>query len=451
MTTPISWLVALFIVLAGSNIALSQSPAASAAETLTLEQAIELALRDNRQVKNAALEVSKFEDRLAATRTRRLPEVQFRAHGPQLLSSLDFKSDQGVFGNYPNIGPIPAQQTLISTPRRPTAVLVGQINQPLSQLYRAGLELKQLDAGREIAGQQVRAQRQSVINNVKQVYYAILQTQSALRTTEETIKLYQELDRVTGEYVAQQVALKGESLEVKTRLAKSEYEALELNDQLASQKEQLNQMLGRDIHTEFNVSATPAFSRYEVDLAAARVQALTQRPEIQEARLRIKQAEYDRRIKKSEYIPDISLSFSYVSPQNINFVPRQIASIGVTMSWEPFDWGRKKREIAEKSRNLEQAQHSLRETESAVLIEVNSEFRKLQQTRKLLAIGQLAEETAREQLRVAANRHALQATLMKDVLHAQTSLAEANHHYRQALLAFWTARAEFEKAIGGNQ
>jgi len=70
--------------------------------------------------------------------------------------------------NYPNIGPIPAQQTLISAPRRPTAVLVGRINQPLSQFYRAGLELKQLDAGREIAGQQVRAQRQSVINNVKQ-------------------------------------------------------------------------------------------------------------------------------------------------------------------------------------------------------------------------------------------------------------------------------------------
>src|SRR5262249_28534429 len=154
-----------------------------------------------------------------------------------------------------------------------------------------------------------------------------------------------------------------------------------------------------------------------------------QRPEIQEARLRIKQAEYDRRIKKSEYIPDVSLSFSYVSPQNVNFAPRQIASIGVTMSWEPFDWGRKKREIAEKNRGIEQAQHTRRETESAVLIEVNSNFRKLRQTRQLLAIGQLAEETAREQLRVAANRHALQAALTKDVLHAQTSLAEANHQY----------------------
>jgi len=43
---------------------------------LTLEQAIALALRDNRQVKNAMLEVNKSEDRLAAARTRRLPEFK---------------------------------------------------------------------------------------------------------------------------------------------------------------------------------------------------------------------------------------------------------------------------------------------------------------------------------------------------------------------------------------
>jgi len=451
MTTRISWLVVLLMVLASPSIIFCQSPPASAGEMLSLEQAIALALRDNRQVKNSALEVDKFGDRLAAARTHRLPEFKVSALGSQLLSSLDFKFERGVFGNYPNIGPIPAQETVISTPRQLTAVVVGQVSQPLSPLYRIGLQLKQLGVGREMAEQRVSAQQQAMINNVKRAYYAILQTESALHTSEETIKLYRELDRVTGEYVVQQVALKAESLEVKTRLAKSELEALELNNQLASQKEQLNQLLGRDVHTEFAVSAAPSFNPFEVDLAAARERAVAGRPEIQEARLKIKQAEYDRRIKKSEYIPDVSLNFIYASPQNINFVPRQVASIGVAMNWEPFDWGRKKREIAEKSRTIEQAQLSLSETESAVLIEVNSKFRKLQETRQLLAIGQLAEETAREQLRVASNRYTVKAALLKDVLHAQTALADANHQYQQALLAFWTARADFEKAIGGEQ
>jgi outer membrane protein TolC len=38
--------------------------------------------------------------------------------------------------------------------------------------------------------------------------------------------------------------------------------------------------------------------------------------------------------------------------------------------------------------------------------------------------------------------------LLKDVLEIQTSLADANHRYQAALLAYWTARADFEKALG---
>jgi outer membrane protein TolC len=38
--------------------------------------------------------------------------------------------------------------------------------------------------------------------------------------------------------------------------------------------------------------------------------------------------------------------------------------------------------------------------------------------------------------------------LLKDVLQAQVQLEQANNQGRQALLSFWTAKAEFENAIG---
>jgi outer membrane protein TolC len=38
--------------------------------------------------------------------------------------------------------------------------------------------------------------------------------------------------------------------------------------------------------------------------------------------------------------------------------------------------------------------------------------------------------------------------LLSDVLQSQAFLAEATHEYQRALLAFWTAKAEFEKALG---
>jgi len=427
----------------------AQSGESNIVETLTLSQAIELALNANRKVKNAALDINKAEENIAATRTRRLPSLKFEVIGSQQLKPIDFTFEQGIFGTFPGIGPVPAEDTRISTPLKPTAIIRGEVTQPLSGLYRINLNISQLKLEREVAQEGLRAKQQEIIRDVKQAYFAILQTESALRSASETIKLYQEMDRVTGEYVAQRVALKADSLDVKTRLAKAEYDAITLSDQLTIQKQQLNMLLGRDVLTEFQISAAPEADNFEADLVAARKQALEQRPEVKEAQLKVKQAEVDRRIKKSEFIPDVALSFQYLSPRNFsNFIPKNYMNIGVTVSWEVFDWGRKKRELAEKDFSIEQARNGLKEAESATLIEVNEKFSKLRQSRQLLRIAGLTQETAIENVRVVTNRYRVQASLMKDVLQAQAKLEDANHQYQQALVSFWVARAEFEKATG---
>jgi len=51
-------------------------------------------------------------------------------------------------------------------------------------------------------------------------------------------------------------------------------------------------------------------------------------------------------------------------------------------------------------------------------------------------------------LRVSTGRYKFQAVLLSDVLQSQALLAEATHEYQRALLGFWTAKAEFEKALG---
>src|SRR5207249_9656545 len=56
----------------------------------------------------------------------------------------------------------------------------------------------------------------STIDRVRQTYYGILQTQSALESTQETITSYRELDRVTSDKVAQQVSLRSASLDVRS-------------------------------------------------------------------------------------------------------------------------------------------------------------------------------------------------------------------------------------------
>jgi outer membrane protein TolC len=122
--------------------------------------------------------------------------------------------------------------------------------------------------------------------------------------------------------------------------------------------------------------------------------------------------------------------------------------MGFTLNWEPFDWGRKRHEMAEKRKTIEQAREGVSEAEALILREVSDRFRRLNETRALLRVSELLRDSVREKLRVATNKYEAEAALYKDVLQAQTGLAEAQDRYQQALLAFWTARADFEKAIG---
>src|SRR5262249_10080145 len=283
-------------------------------DVLTLDQAIALALSANHAVKDAELEAGKTGDILAATRTQRLPSMNvFSLTGEQFVKPETINIGSlapGIFpGVAPNIFPGVGPFFSIGIPRRPTTVFAGLILQPLSQQYRLGLNVEQAKLARKSERERLRLVKQSTIDRVKQTYYGILQTQSALESTQEAITSYRELDRVTNDRVTQQVSLKSASLEVRTRLAKAEYEALNLSNELATKKEQLNDLLGRDVRTDFRVNLAADVNGFPADLESARNRALEQRPEIQEARLKIKQAEVDRRIKKSEYIPDVSAGF----------------------------------------------------------------------------------------------------------------------------------------------
>jgi len=440
-----SYFAALSLLLATPLAGWCQQSTPTAAEVLSLDQAMNIALQNNRSLKNARLNVEKGEDEIQSIRTSRLPATHFYALVSQDMVKHETNLTSPFTGVFPGIGPF----FTLSTPRRPTAVFAAQVLQPISQQYRIGLNINAVKLARDEEQQKLRSEEQSLVNNVKTAYYGILQSESALANVRDEVKSYRELDRVTGEYVLQQVVLKSDHLQVQTRLAKAEYEAGDLSNRLTSQKEQLNKLLGRDVLTAFSVSPVADATVFEDDISVSRHRALEQRPELSEARLRIEQAKLDKRLKKSEYIPDVSVGFTALSLRNFDeVVPKNIASVGVVMIWEPFDWGRKKRQLAEKSKTIEQAENSLKETEDQILIEVGDKFRRLQQTQQALRVARLNQDAEREALRVTQGRYKFEAALLTEVLQSQATLADANNQYQQALLSFWTAKAELEKAIG---
>jgi outer membrane protein TolC len=425
--------------------------ASAKAGVLTLDEAVNLALAHNRSIEQAALNASGLDDALKAARTQRLPQFKFSSTTGVMLTRPTITFDRGAFGDYPGIGPIPDNNVSISSPRKLTAMLSSEMNVPLTQQIRIRLNLNQLGVRKQSAEQQVRLTRQQVIKQVRQVYYSIVQGQSSLQAVEQSLALLRELANETSQYVKVGTALDGDLLNIRARLADTEYTKVSITGPLATQKEQLNQLLGRELDTQFEVS--PAVEANWIPaLAEAREKAITSRPEIEQARLKVQDADLDRRKKKSEYIPDIGLSVSYASTINVaGSLPRNIAIAGLSATWEPFDWGRKRNELAQKQKSTREAEVALRDMEDKIRIEVGSAYRKMQEARVSLVASRASQENTLEAARVAGVRFRVNAALLKDVLGAQSDMASANDRTQKALAAYWSARAELEAAMGEGQ
>src|SRR6266404_2506570 len=179
------------IALATSITALCRQESSNSAEMLTLEQAIALALRDNHNVKSAELGVGKAGDELASIRTSRFPSMHLYTLVSQQFVKHDISVDNPLSSLLPGIGHFFS----VSVPRKATGIFAGQILQPLSQQYRIGLNIEQSKLSRDVDQEKLRRVQQSIVDEVKLNYYGILQTQSALESVVEAIRLYRELDR----------------------------------------------------------------------------------------------------------------------------------------------------------------------------------------------------------------------------------------------------------------
>jgi outer membrane protein len=441
----------LTVLALAAGVRASAETAAAAPEVLTLDEAVALALRQNRTLASAAMSVDRAEQKVGAAKARRLPNLDFQGLAGTTLTPIRVTFPAGSFGVYPATGPIPSQESVIEAPRSMSGNVNLSISQPLSQLHRIGLNTKLSELGRDVEQQRLRESRTEIAAEVRRLYYSLLQSESMLRSKLEQVRVYRELDRLVGEQVRVEVALRSESLGVKARLASEEYGLTTLQGDISTAKEKMNLLLGRELDQDFTVAAVTDTRLEEVDLRTAMATALERRPDLAQAQLAVEQADTDLRMKKAERIPDISLGVSVVSFINVDLVPRTIAQAGLQVKWEPFDWGRRGKERAEKTIQVEQAKLSAREARDRARLEVGERFRKLQEARLLVEAQQLSRDAADEKLRVSMSRNRYEANLVKDVLDAQASMSAAHSDYDRALLTFWTAKADFQKAIGQEQ
>jgi outer membrane protein TolC len=432
--------------------ALCQFPCAKAqtngGAVLTLEEALLLARSNNRDLKQYGLDVGKQREALGEAKTHSYPRLDTSVLAAQLLTPLDFTIKKGQLGTFSGTGPIPGSDTNLHTPARPIAVASVTLTQPLTQLIRIHLSIAGQRLKVDAAQLSFNEREQKLSDDVRQSYYQVLQSQIQYESQQSIVKYLQELLQLTDRRFTQHAALKADRLSVKAEVAKAAYQLTTIEDTLADRKETLNHLLGRSLQTEFSVEPVPATLPAQEDLSAAKAIALEHRPEMKLAANRMRQAELATKTEKTHYIPDISIQASYLSPANVNFLPQNIGTVGALLTWQPWDWGEKRHKVQQAALAEQQAGLSVEDTREQILLDVNSNFRHLREARAHLAVTEAIRDAETEKLRNQKESYSQQSILLSDLLKQQSSLADAESQYHQAVLAYWSARADFQKTLG---
>ncbi len=441
--------ICLFAAIPSLTLAMAaQGQERTSVDVLTLDRAIELARANNREIKRAKFDIDRQREASAEAKTSYYPRFDTYLLGTELLAPLDFTIGAGDLGTYPSTGPIPSSDTKLHTPARPIAIASITATQPITQIPRIRFSVAEQRLNEDLSRQTYSQRDEQLVSDVRRAYYSLLQSQSQATSQRATIHSLEELDQLTERRLQERAVLKADNLRVKAEKAKAEYQLLVIEDTLSDRKEALNRLLGRDLFVEFSVEPVSNALPEDLDLQAARKLALAQRAEIKMASIKKRQANLETKIEKTRYLPDISIQAIYLTTSGIDFLPQNVGGIGALLTWQPWDWNQKRHNIAQKSIAEHEAVLAQEDARDQVLLEVDSQFRKMREARAQLAVAESARDSEQEGLRNQTEAYAQQAILLSALLQQQASLATTEDQYRQALLAFWTARADFEKALG---
>jgi outer membrane protein len=415
--------------------------------TVSVEQAITMALLDNPSVENAELDVDKAGYAIDEAWADYFPEMKVSVSARRNLTDQKYTFDQGVFGTFGATGPIPANDVTIKTNEDWTGVVQLSVTQPISGIFKVELEVEHLTLAEMIAAENLRMTLQDTVKQVKQQYYQIVASQADLSNAGESIAFYEALERELANKVEEQTVLSYELLEVQARLAQARQEALTDRSTIASQKEQLNNLMGRDPMEPFQVAGALNPAALLVDGETAREIALDRRPEMREALLRVDLAENNVDIAEFDYIPDAGAVFSYTRA-NHNLIPDTEIYVGLELSWEFFDWGGRYANVQAQEVGVSQARNDVHATRSRVISEVNASLRNIEDAQSAVAVAELSQTASQEKLRVTMNRFEEGVQLLSDVLDAESELSQANDDAVKAALAVLGYQADLARAMG---
>ena len=396
---------------------------------ITLQEAVQLALKHNHDIRIAGYTVEEKKRAKQVAKSSYFPSIRNDSSFMHATDTELIQIRPGSLGIAAGT-PIPPADAIISQGGKNFTTSGTQITQPLTSLLKirrendlAQAELKASRAKAQLTGNDVALA-------VHQVYYQVLIAQAHRSATEARIKASEALQSERVEQVKFGSALEQESIDSRAQLLQAKQELLTTDFQLTDLKLKLNDLIGLPLSTALGLDpGVPEFQetcRREECVTTAEAS----QPEILAARAQVEAASAAVRLAKTDiWVPDVEAFARYSYQENVPFLARNFGTFGVHFGYDLFDSGRKKALMRERQAQLSQAKENLAKLTDAVELSVETAYNKLERTQLMLKVS---EEVLA--LRTESNRVRQQELVRGAALNSQADAATAQEYDAKALL-----------------
>jgi outer membrane protein len=334
--------------------------------------------------------------------------------------------------------------TSIRDPAENTRAVVS-----LSQvLFDFGKTFASTDAARRLAEQaqeNVELQRQLITLAVKESFININFARRLIRVQEQALERADLNLRSARGFFEVGTRPKSDVARAEVDVANARLDLIRARNAEQVARVGLNTAMGIAADAPTDVQDNLVYEETTVNRGQLLGEALAQRPEYKQARLRVSEAEARMRRAFRDFFPDVTANAFYGGTRtDLN----EIWEVGVALSWTIFDGGNRIARFRETKASVESAQATVRSTELDIGREVEQAQLIVNEGRERIAAAQVAVASAQENFRLAQGRFDAGVGTILELTDAQLFLTQAQNTEAQALADYRIAVARLERAIG---
>jgi outer membrane protein TolC len=414
---------------------------------LTLAEAVQLAVQQNRVLKISRLKVKENEYKKDAARSDYFPTITNQSNALHISELQALNVPPGSFGTVSGV-PIPAVNTNLQQGKQTLYSSGTMIAQPLTQLLRIRQENRAAAADIRSAQDELKNTENEVALAVHTLYYGILVAQMQKNAAEQETAFASETLRENENDVHGGSALEVAVIQSRAELLQAQQSALTAELQIEDYTSELNDLLGLPLDTQLELVPEEKSDLSLLNKADYVRAAWDQNPEIRSAEATIEKARAGVAAAKTAYIPDVTAYARHSYQDGVPFLVRNFGTVGINLNYTVFDFGKRRATVRERQTQLEESEQNLEHLKEQVAVAVERSYNKLERTRSMIKVAAQAAKLREESERLANNQQQQGLVLISDVRHATAANYKAKADLLQANLAYLLAWAELERTVG---